>query len=152
GTSMTVASRQRRWPSRAFDLFRSPFDSFRRRRDQSRQRSDTHVRPRLAALEDRWVPAATITINGSVTLDESPGLQNTGSPAGAEDNNDSDVALATLQSGAATFYNRLFNSAASGGLGLSTTFATTNGVAQSASNFITVTGGGTVTSLGFVKD
>ena len=38
---------------------------------------------------------------------------------------------------------------ATGGLGLSTTFATQNGVAKSADNFITV-GGGTITSLGFV--
>jgi hypothetical protein len=86
------------------------------------------------------------TNNGSVTLDESLGLQNSGIPAGAEDNNDSDVSLATLQSTVATFYNRLFGA---GGLGLSTTFATSNGVAESASNFITVSGG-TVASLGFV--
>src|SRR5262245_7736897 len=45
-------------------------------------------RPRLEALEDRLAPATTITINGTVTLDESPGLQNTGIPVGAEDNND----------------------------------------------------------------
>jgi hypothetical protein len=89
---------------------------------------------------------ATITINGSVTLDESLGLQNSGIPAGAEDNNDSDVSLATLQTTASTFYNRLFGA---GGLGLSTTFATQSGVAESASNFITVSGG-TVASLGFV--
>jgi len=94
--------------------------------------------------------ATTITITGSLTLDESLGLQNIGSPA-AEDANDSDVSLATLQSGASAFSNRLFNSVASGGLGLSTTFATGNGVAESASNFITVSGG-TVASLGFVKD
>ena len=66
-----------------------------------------------------------------------------------EDNNDSDVSLATLQSTVAAFSNRLFNSVATGGLGLSTTFATNNGVAESASNFITVSGG-TVASLGFV--
>src|SRR5215469_447050 len=94
---------------------------------------------------------ATITITGSVTLDESLGLQNTGTAVTGEDNNDSDVSLATLQSGSTTFYNRLFNSVATGGLGLSTTFATNNGVAESASNFITVSGG-TVASLGFVKD
>jgi hypothetical protein len=93
--------------------------------------------------------ATTITITGSVTLDESLGLQNTGTAVTGEDNNDSDVSLATLQGGAATFYNRLFNSVATGGLGLSTTFATNNGVAESASNFITVSGG-TVTSLGFL--
>jgi len=106
-------------------------------------------RPWMEGLEDRCVPA-TITINGSVTLDESLGLQNIGSSA-PEDANDSDVSLATLQSGATAFSDRLFNSVASGGLGLSTTFATDNGVAESASNFITVSGG-TVTSLGFVKD
>src|SRR5262249_18168214 len=95
--------------------------------------------------------ATTITINGSVTLDESLGLQNSGipNPVSGEDNNDSDVSLATLQSAVAAFSNRLFNSVATGGLGLSTTFATNNGVAESASNFITVSGG-TVASLGFV--
>src|SRR5262245_15732381 len=92
--------------------------------------------------------ATTITINGSVTLDESLGLQNSPNPQ-PEDNNDSDVSLATLQSTVAAFSNRLFNSGANGGLGLSTTFATNNGVAESASNFITVSGG-TVASLGFV--
>ena len=91
--------------------------------------------------------ATTITINGSVTLDESLGLQNSGiGVPGVEDNNDSDVSLATLQSGASAFYNRLFGP---GGLGLSTAFATNNGVAESASNFIQVSGG-TVTALGFV--
>ena len=65
--------------------------------------------------------ATTITINGSLTLDESVGLQNSGVAVPGEDNNDSDVSLATLQTGAATFYNRLFNSAGSGGLGLNTT-------------------------------
>src|SRR6516225_8050521 len=92
--------------------------------------------------------ATTITITGSLTLDESLGLQNIGSPA-PEDANDSDVSLTTLQSGASAFSNRLFNSVASGGLGLSTTFASNNGVAESASNLITVSGG-TVASLGFV--
>ena len=93
----------------------------------------------------------TITITGSVTLDESLALQNSGIGVTGEDNNDSDVSLATLQSGSTTFYNRLFNNVATGGLGLNTTFATNNGVAESASNFITVSGG-TVASLGFVKD
>ena len=93
--------------------------------------------------------ATTITINGSVTLDEFLGLQSTGVAVGSEDNNDSDVSLATLQSTVATFYNRLFNSVVTGGLALSTTFATDNGVAESASNFITVSGG-TVANLGFV--
>src|SRR5262245_64404926 len=95
--------------------------------------------------------ATTITINGSMTLDESSALQNSGipNPVSGEDNNDSDVSLGTLQSTVAAFSNRLFNSVATGGLGLSTTFATNNGVAESASNFITVSGG-TVASLGFV--
>ena len=99
--------------------------------------------------------ATAITINGSVTLDESSGLQNTGVPAGAEDNNDSDVAFSIASTPLPTsFSNRLFNSAANGGLGLSTTFATNNGVAESASNFIQVSAGSgsTVASLGFVKD
>src|SRR5262249_7547586 len=82
--------------------------------------------------------------------DESSGLQNTNVAVGSEDNNDSDVSLGTLQSTVAAFYNRLFSNAP-GGLGLSTTFATNNGVAESASNFITVSGG-TVASLGFVQD
>src|SRR5262245_28868747 len=93
--------------------------------------------------------ATTITINGSVTLDESLGLQNTGVPQSGEDNNDSDVSLATLQSTVAAFSNRLFNSVATGGLGLSQTLATSDGVPESASNFITVSGG-TVASIGFV--
>src|SRR5262245_45769951 len=92
---------------------------------------------------------ATITINGSMTLDESFGLQNSGIPQSGEDNNDSDVSLGTLQSTVTAFSNRLFNSVATGGLGLSQTFPTNNGVAESASNFITVSGG-TVATLGFV--
>src|SRR5215472_10169421 len=98
--------------------------------------------------------ATAITINGSVMLDESSGLQNTGVPAGAEDNNDSDVAFSIASTPLPTsFSNRLFNSAANGGLGLSTTFATNNGVAESASNFIQVSAGSgsTVANLGFVK-
>src|SRR5262245_31414506 len=124
------------------------FNPFRPRRRASQQTGPpARFRPWLEALEDRWVPATTININGSVTLDESLGFQNIGSPA-SEDANDSDVTLATLQSGASTFSNRLFNTSANGGLGLSTAFATANGAAQSGSNFITVSGG-TVTSLGF---
>src|SRR5262245_55483201 len=113
------------------------------RRDRLRKKPLARYRPWLEVLEDRVVPATTITITGPVTLDESPRLQNTGTPVGAEDNNDNDVSLATLQSGAPTFFSRL------GALGFSTTFATANGVAQSASNFITVLGG-TVSNLGFV--
>lgn len=90
--------------------------------------------------------AISITINGSVTLDESAGLQTGGVATSTEDNNDSDVTLATLQSTAATFYNRLFGG---GGLGLSTVFATADGVAHSASNYISLSGTGSVVSLGF---
>jgi len=96
-------------------------------------------------LEERRLFAA-VAINGSVTLDESAGLQVSGVAVAGEDNNDNDVALSTLQSQAPTFYTRLFT-----GLGLSTTFATQNGVAKSADNFIAVTGTGTITSLGFTK-
>ena len=39
--------------------------------------------------------ATLITINGTMTLDESLGLQNTGIPVPGEDNNDSDVAFST---------------------------------------------------------
>src|SRR5262249_13592732 len=98
-------------------------------------------------LEDAM--ATTITINGSMSLDESLGFQNSGVAVGTEDNNDNDVSLATLQAQVASFSSRLFDSGGSGGLGLNTTFATQNGVAVSASNFITVSGG-TVTALGFV--
>ena len=89
--------------------------------------------------------AINIAINGTVTLDESAGLQTGGIAVGAEDNNDSDVLLSTLQSEAPTFYSRLFTS-----LGLSTTFATANGVAKSAGNYISLSGTGTINSLGFV--
>ena len=95
--------------------------------------------------------ATTLTVNGSVTLDESAGLQNSGTAAGSEDNNDNDVSLATLQANALAFYNRLFNTVANGGLNLATTFPTANGVAQSASNFVTVSSGGSVVDLGFVN-
>src|SRR5262245_3745282 len=107
------------------------------------------INVRRFSRQTEGIMTTTITINGSVTLDESLGLQNgTGTPPPGEDNDDSDVSLGTLQTGAPTFYNRLFNSSP-GGLGLSTTFAFNNGVAESASNLITVSGG-TVASLGFV--
>jgi hypothetical protein len=122
-----------------------------RHANRAARRISRAVAAGLEPLERRQLLSTNITINGSITLDESPGLQNTNVPVTGEDNNDSDVSLATLQSGAAAFSNRLFNSVGTGGLGLSTSFATSNGVAQSASNFITVSGG-TVTSLGFVKD
>ena len=97
-------------------------------------------------LEDRRLLSATAAVNGSVTLDESPGLQTGGIAAGGEDNNDNDVALSLLQSQASTFYNRLFASAPQ--LGLSSSFAAQVGVAKSADNFISVSGTGIVT-LGF---
>src|SRR4051794_4525632 len=87
------------------------------------------IRPAICErLEERRLFAAAV-INGTVTLDESAGLQTSGIAVAGEDNNDNDVALSLLQSQAATFYNRLFGS---GGLGLSTSFATQNGVAKSA--------------------
>src|SRR5262249_41370634 len=142
GTIMTTLSTLRqRWFSRFLNMFRQ------RRRTPKRTGPPARFLPRLEPLEPRWVPA-TININGSVTLDESLGLQNIGSPApgGANDN---DVSIATLQTGASAFYNRLFNSVATGGLALSLTFPTANGVAESAANLITVSGG-TVSGLGFV--
>jgi hypothetical protein len=87
-----------------------------------------------------------IAINSSVTLDETIGLQTGGIASGGDDNNDSDVLLSQLQSQVASFYNRLFTA---GGLNLDPAFATANGVARSADGMITVTGSGTVTSLGF---
>jgi hypothetical protein len=95
--------------------------------------------------------AISITINGTTTLDETQGLQSLpASPTLAEDNNDNDVLLSTMQLSASSFYGRLFNGAGSGGLGLSTAFPAAHGVAQSASNFISLSGGGTVNALGFV--
>src|SRR4051812_42888778 len=84
------------------------------------RRLGSHFRPLLEALEDRLAPATTITITGSVTLDESPGLQTSGVAVPGEDNNDNDVALSQLPP---SFSNRLFGSPAAG-LGLSSTFAT----------------------------
>jgi hypothetical protein len=86
-----------------------------------------------------------ITLTGdSVTLDESPDLQNSGTATPTEDNNDSDVSFATLQS---TFAARLFDDTASGGLGLDNTFSQDNGVA--VANLISLSGGSTIT--GFVN-
>jgi hypothetical protein len=90
--------------------------------------------------------AISITINGSVTLDESAGLQTSGIAVGDEDNNDSDVTLATLQSAVASFYSRLFGALE---LNLSTAFSTANGVARSATDYISLSGTGGVVSLGF---
>jgi hypothetical protein len=81
-----------------------------------------------------------ITLTGdSVTLDESFGLQTGGIPNGAEDNDDNDVAFATLQS---TFAARLFGA---GGLGLDDTFSQDNGVA--VANLITLSGQTTITGF-----
>ena len=103
-------------------------------------------RIRAEQLESRRLMAVTVT--GSVTLDESPGLQTGGVAVTGEDNNDSDVTLATLQSQAASLNTRLFGA---GGLGFSSTFAGAISVAKSSDTFIQVTGGGTVASLGFTK-
>jgi hypothetical protein len=84
----------------------------------------------------------TITINGTVTFDESSSLQNTGTSVPGEDNNDQDVLLTVLQSGVSAFYSRLFDATE-----LSTTF---RGVGESVDDFITVSGSGAITSLGFV--
>ena len=84
-----------------------------------------------------------ITLTGdSVTLDESFGLQTGGVPSGAEDNDDNDVAFATLQS---TFAARLFNDTGSGGLGLDDTFSQDNGVA--VANLISLSGQSTITGF-----
>jgi hypothetical protein len=99
----------------------------------------------IEMLESRRLMSVSIT--GSVTLDESPGLQTSGVVATGEDNNDNDVALSALPT---SFSNRLF-SAPTAGLGLSSSLASTVGVGKSADNYITVTGGGTITSLGFAK-
>jgi hypothetical protein len=89
--------------------------------------------------------STTLTINGAVTLDESYSLQSSGTASGAEDNNDNDVSLSLMATEASSFYSRLFT-----GLSLSATFPTSNGVAKSASNFISTSGSGTVSNLGFV--
>ena len=94
--------------------------------------------------------ATMITINGTDTLDESLGLQNSGVAVTGEDNNDNDVSLATLQANALSFYSRLFNPVASSGLNLSTAFPTANGVAESSASFISVSSTGTVVGLNFV--
>jgi hypothetical protein len=85
--------------------------------------------------------AIEITINGTVTLDESAGLQTGGVAVPPEDNNDSDVSLATLQTDAATFYARL------NALSLDPDNAL--GYARSASDYITLSGEDSIVSLGF---
>src|SRR4051794_9013089 len=112
----------------------------RQRRRSTKWTADQSVE----VLEARVVLSTSII--GSVTLDESPGLQTNGvAVPGGEDNNDNDVALSQLPP---SFSNRLFGSPAAG-LGLSSTFATAAGAAKSADNYITVTSDGTVVSLGF---
>ncbi|WP_176593615.1 S-layer family protein [Sphingobium sp. EM0848] len=93
---------------------------------------------------------ASITITGTAILDESLGLQ---TPATSDTGND--IAFSDLQAAATTdadvlaFYNRLFGTGA-GQLALSASFATANGIAKTADNFISVdAAGGTVNSLGF---
>ena len=82
--------------------------------------------------------ALEITLNGSVTLDESAGLQNSGSSTpGVEDNNDDDVNPLLLPAG-------VFSEAGAQS-------GDVIGAAASAEDFITVTTDGTVSSLGFVK-
>ncbi|TIN31236.1 MAG: hypothetical protein E5Y31_03455 [Mesorhizobium sp.] len=81
-----------------------------------------------------------ITITDSVTLDESSGLQTGGIPIGAEDNNDNDILVASLD---ATFSTRLFTD-----LGLSSTFSGTNGAATNT--VATLSGDSTLD--GFVRD
>jgi hypothetical protein len=90
----------------------------------------------------------TITINGTVTFDESSSLQNTGVSVPGEDNNDQDVLLSVLQSEAPAFYSSLFDATE---LNLSTTFANACGVDRECDGFITVSGSGAFTSLGFVN-
>ncbi|MGE5548538.1 MAG: hypothetical protein ACM33T_16650 [Solirubrobacterales bacterium] len=83
---------------------------------------------------------ATITVK-KMSLDESLGLQNTGIPSGGEDNNDNDVAISNLPS---TFSTYLFTT-----LALDNSFPTAVGVGKSASDFISVSSTGTITSLQF---
>ena len=87
-----------------------------------------------------------ISVTGSVTHDESDGLQ-TGLPATAtEANNDNDVAnLSALQTNAAALYDRLFTA---GGLNL-TPPASVNGGGQAVAQVITVTNGAGLNDLKF---
>lgn len=91
-----------------------------------------------------------ITFNGTLTLDESGTLQTSGVPDGAEDNDDGDILLSSLQSAVAGFYDRLFGLAGDGGLDLDDAFAIANGAAKSPDDFITVTENGTLIGVGFV--
>jgi hypothetical protein len=119
-----------------------------RRGRKRRARAASAGRAFLEFLEARQLLSVAVT--GTVTLDESPGLQNSGIAVTGEDNNDNDVAVGNLP---AAFANRLFT-APTAGLGLSNAFSTANGVGKSADNFITVTvtGTSTIVSLGFVQN
>lgn len=88
-----------------------------------------------------------ITVTGSVTHDESDGLQVSPTPATAtEDNNDQDVAnLSALQTNALALYNRLFTA---GGLNL-TPPASVNGGGQATAQVITVNNGAGLNDLKF---
>lgn len=82
--------------------------------------------------------AISIVLNGTSTQDETAGLQNLASPDA-----DNDVSIASLP---IFFSNRLFTQ-----LGLSATFATTVGVADSAADMINVDADGPLTSLGLTQ-
>jgi hypothetical protein len=58
-------------------------------------------------VEEEEYNMTTITINGTVTFDESSSLQNTGISVPGEDNNDQDVLLSVLQSGASALLQPL---------------------------------------------
>jgi len=85
--------------------------------------------------------AIVLTDDEFVVLDESQGLQNTGSAGANEDNDDNDILYTDLP---AAFATRLFDA---GQLNLSSAFAQANGAAQN--DFISLTEGSTLT--GFVK-
>jgi hypothetical protein len=86
------------------------------------------------------------TINGTYTLDETSGIQN-GADAtpSSTPRADSDITLATLQADAPAFYTYLFTTS-----GLSTTFPTNVGVAESSTSLINVqdASGGAISSIG----
>ncbi|MES2786879.1 MAG: DUF5801 repeats-in-toxin domain-containing protein, partial [Pseudomonadota bacterium] len=82
--------------------------------------------------------ALVITLNGSLTMDESEGLQTSGiSVAGVEDNDDNDIDPSLLPSA-------IFSEA---GMQVGDVIA----AAASADNFIAITSDNAVSSLGFVK-
>ena len=119
----------------------------RRARDarQRLARAVASTAARIETLECRRMLA--VAINGTVTLDETAGLQTSGVAVTGEDNNDNDVLLSQLP---AAFSSRLFGSPTAG-LGLSNAFPTLIGVGKSADGYISVSANGAVTSLGFTK-